>query len=95
MAEFTPTQLTELVSLAKRIATDSEHCGRELIVGYADEEGGLPEAWIQARPGQNPVITFEPPEWLDLLFEDDDEKGTDDEPERRSYDHAEDGPTVA
>jgi hypothetical protein len=88
MANFTPTQLTELVTLAARIAKDSEHCGRDLLVGYSGEDGGVPEAWIDARPGQNPVISFEPPEWLSvLLFEDDDERGEDDDgPERRSYD---------
>jgi len=82
MAEFTSDQLTELADLAGKISSAADDCQRELTVAYADAHGGLPEAWITARPAESPVITFETPEWLGELFNEDDEKGED----------AEDGP---
>lgn len=78
MAEFTSDQLTQLADLAGKISSAADDCERELTVAYADEHGGLPEAWIIARPTESPVITFEPPEWLRDLFNEDDEDEAED-----------------
>lgn len=90
MAEFTSGELDNISQLATQMQDHANETGRELLVGIADEDGGLPEAWILAKPAEEPVVMFEPPSWLGLLFEDDnDEDPEDDGPERRSYDHVE------
>lgn len=90
MAEFTSGELDNISRLATQMQDHADEMGRELLVGVADEDGGLPEAWILAKPTEEPAVMFTPPSWLDLLFEDGDkEDPEDDGPERRSYDHVE------
>lgn len=87
MAEFTSGELDNLSQLANWTQDHATEIGRELLVGVADEDGGLPEAWILAKPTEEPVVLFEAPSWLDPLFHDDDTE--DDGPGRPSSDQVE------
>lgn len=73
MAEFTSNELDNLSHLATQMQDHATQVGRELLVGIADEDGGLPEAWILAKPTEEPVVMFEAPSWLDLLFHEEDD----------------------
>lgn len=90
MAEFTSTELDNISRLATHMQDHADEIGRELLVGVADEDGGLPEAWILAKPTEVPAVMFEPPSWLDLLFEDDNAEDPEvDEPDPCTAGHVE------